>query len=55
MTLAPIDVRLVEPRLLTPEEIAWLAAYHARVRETLTPLLDAPTREWLMTATTLLE
>ncbi len=54
LTLAPIDVRLVEPRLLAPEEIAWLAAYHARVRETLTPLLDAPTREWLMTATTVL-
>jgi Xaa-Pro aminopeptidase len=54
LTLAPIDVRLVEPRLLAPEEIAWLAAYHARVRETLTPLLDAPTRDWLITATTLL-
>ena len=45
LTLAPIDVRLVEPRLLAAEEIAWLAAYHARVRETLAPLLDAPTRE----------
>jgi Xaa-Pro aminopeptidase len=54
LTLAPIDVRLVEPRLLAPEELAWLAAYHARLRETLTPLLDAPTRDWLMTATTLL-
>jgi Xaa-Pro aminopeptidase len=54
LTLAPIDVRLVEPRLLAPEEIAWLAAYHAHVRETLTPLLDAPTRDWLITATTLL-
>jgi Xaa-Pro aminopeptidase len=54
LTLAPIDVRLIEPRLLAPEEIAWLAAYHARVRETLAPLVDAPTRDWLMTATMLL-
>jgi Xaa-Pro aminopeptidase len=52
LTLAPIDARLVEPRLLTADEIAWLAAYHARVRETLAPLLDAPTRDWLTTATT---
>jgi len=51
LTLAPIDVRLVEPGLLTAEEIAWLAGYHARVRETLAPLLDAPTREWLIKAT----
>jgi Xaa-Pro aminopeptidase len=54
LTLAPIDVRLIEPRLLAPEEIAWLAAYHARVRETLAPLVDASTRDWLLTATTLL-
>ncbi len=51
LTLAPIDARLVEPALLTDEEIAWLDAYHARVRETLAPLVDAPTREWLIAAT----
>src|SRR5579863_2082220 len=54
LTLAPIDARLIEPGLLTPEEIAWLAAYHRRVRETLAPLLDAPTRDWLTAATTAL-
>jgi Xaa-Pro aminopeptidase len=51
LTLAPIDRRLIEPRLLTAEEIAWLDAYHARVRETLTPLVDAETRAWLNEAT----
>ncbi len=51
VTLAPIDVDLVEPALLTPDERAWLNAYHARVRETLTPLVDAATAEWLKTAT----
>ncbi|HEY5347316.1 MAG TPA: aminopeptidase P family protein, partial [Rhizomicrobium sp.] len=37
ITLAPIDLNLVEPSLLSAEERAWLNAYHARVRETLTP------------------
>ncbi len=51
LTLAPIDRHLVAPALLTAEEIAWLDAYHARVRETLTPLLDAATAGWLAAAT----
>ena len=37
--------------LLTPEEIAWLNAYHAQVRRTLSPLVDAKTRKWLREAT----
>ena len=41
LTLAPIDLRLIEPKLLAPEEIAWLNAYHARVRAALSPHLDA--------------
>ena len=44
ITLAPIDVDLVEPKLLTAEERDWLNAYHARVRETLTPLVDDETQ-----------
>jgi Xaa-Pro aminopeptidase len=51
ITLAPIDVDLVEPKLLTAEERDWLNAYHARVRETLSPLVDAETRSWLEHAT----
>jgi Xaa-Pro aminopeptidase len=51
LTLAPIDRRLIEPALMTPEEIAWLDAYHARVRETLWPLVDGDTRAWLEQAT----
>ena len=35
ITLAPIDLNLVEPSLLTEGERAWLNAYHARVRETI--------------------
>ena len=51
LTLAPIDRRLVIAELLTPEEAAWLDRYHARVGETLAPLLDADTRAWLAAAT----
>jgi Xaa-Pro aminopeptidase len=51
ITLAPIDINLVEPKLLSVDEIAWLNAYHARVRKALTPLVDAPTKKWLAKAT----
>jgi Xaa-Pro aminopeptidase len=50
LTLAPIDRRLVEPALLTHEDAAWLDFYHERVRDTLAPLVDAQTREWLIGA-----
>jgi Xaa-Pro aminopeptidase len=51
LTLAPIDTRLVEPAMMTVDEIAWLDGYHARVREVLAPIVNAPTREWLIAAT----
>jgi Xaa-Pro aminopeptidase len=51
LTLAPIDLALVEPRLMGADEIVWLDAYHARVRKTLSPLVDAPTHRWLAQAT----
>ena len=51
ISLAPIDLRLVEPKLLEREEIAWLDAYHARVRQEIGPLVDRETRGWLKEAT----
>jgi Xaa-Pro aminopeptidase len=51
ITLAPIDLNLVEPGLLTDGERIWLNAYHARVLESLRPLLDEETRAWLEQAT----
>jgi Xaa-Pro aminopeptidase len=47
LTLAPIDRRLVELSVMTPEEIAWLDSYHTRVVDSLAPLVDEPTRAWL--------
>jgi Xaa-Pro aminopeptidase len=51
LTLAPIDRTLVDPSLLDDDEIAWLDAYHAHVREVLTPLVDPNTAAWLAEAT----
>jgi Xaa-Pro aminopeptidase len=51
LTLAPIDLRLVEPALLTAAERAWLDAYHARVREAILPKVDRDTAAWLTEAT----
>ncbi len=51
LTLAPIDRNLIEPSLLDDEEIDWLDDYHARVRDTLTPLVDPETAQWLAEAT----
>ncbi len=51
LTLAPIDLSLIEAKLLEPEEIAWLNAYHARVRKALSPHLEPKARKWLARAT----
>ncbi len=51
LTLAPIDLRLVDGALLTEAERSWLDAYHVRVREELLPLVDDASRPWLEAAT----
>jgi Xaa-Pro aminopeptidase len=53
ITMAPIDLNLVEPAMLTEVEKAWLNAYHETVRTALSPTLadDVPTRGWLEQAT----
>ncbi len=51
LTLAPIDLALVDARLMRSDEIAWLNAYHARVRALLAPKLDPATAKWLKGAT----
>jgi Xaa-Pro aminopeptidase len=51
LTLAPIDRRLIDTRMLTAKERNWVDSYHAHAQEVLGPLLDAPTRAWLDAAT----
>ena len=47
LTLAPFDRRLIEPALLSPGELAWLNAYHARVADEVDTGSDAELRAWL--------
>jgi len=51
LTLAPIDRHLIALDLMTPDEIAWLDAYHARVATTLSPLVGAQAKQWLADVT----
>jgi Xaa-Pro aminopeptidase len=51
LTLAPIDLSLIDAKLLDAEEVAWLNAYHARVRKVLSPLVEPAVRRWLAAAT----
>ena len=47
LTLCPIDTRLLDRSLLRADELAWLNAYHATVRERLAPRLSGDARAWL--------
>lgn len=51
LTLAPIDRRLIDVAMLSKDELAWLNAYHARVRAEVGPALDEATKAWLDQAT----
>lgn len=51
ITLAPFDRKLIDASLLNEEERQWVNDYHARVHETLSPLLDEVHKAWLKTAT----
>lgn len=37
LTLVPIDRQLMEPALLTPQEITWVNTYHQRVHDEIAP------------------
>jgi Xaa-Pro aminopeptidase len=51
LTLAPIDRNLIDTSLLNDDETSWLDAYHKRVCETLTPLVEPETARWLAEVT----
>jgi Xaa-Pro aminopeptidase len=51
LTLAPIDRRLIDLKMLDVEELSWLNDYHARVRREVRPHVDQATRTWLDAAT----
>jgi Xaa-Pro aminopeptidase len=47
LTLCPIDARCIERALLSDDELRWLNAYHATVRERLAPRVSGDARAWL--------
>ncbi len=51
LTLCPIDIKLVDKKLMSSEEIDYLNKYHVRVRKTLTPFLSSAEAGWLTRAT----
>ena len=50
LTFVPIDKRLILREMLSPDEIAWLDAYHAEVLEKLHPLVSDAAKPWLEAA-----
>lgn len=50
LTWAPIDRHLIDVTLLTPDELKWLNAYHARVEKELAPMVQSDSLEWLKNA-----
>jgi Xaa-Pro aminopeptidase len=51
LTLVPFDLRLVDSSLLTEDERNWLNDYHARVSQTIAPLLGTEDQHWLEQST----
>jgi Xaa-Pro aminopeptidase len=51
LTLCPIDTRCLDFSLLRPDEVAWLNAYHATVRERLAPRVSGDALAWLLQRT----
>ncbi len=50
LTFAPIDRTLVEPSLLSVDDVAWWNAYHAKVEAILAPQLSGEALVWLKAA-----
>ncbi len=51
LTFSPIDRKLIDPELMTRDELQWLNDYHAQVYAMYADDLDDDHREWLQNAT----
>jgi|AP95_1055475.scaffolds.fasta_scaffold01059_8 Xaa-Pro aminopeptidase len=51
LTLAPIDLTLIDNNLLNQGELDWIDGYHEKVRKALSPMLDEETKKWLIETT----
>ena len=50
LTHVPLDRRLIEMTLLSPQEKDWIDRYHADTLELIGPLVDGAALEWLKAA-----
>ncbi len=50
LTFAPIDRHLVDPALLTEQELKWLNSYHTKTLEIVGPQLEGDAKSWLENA-----
>jgi len=48
---APYQSKLIDLKLLSPEEINWVNSYHSTCRDILAPYLDEVEKGWLKKAT----
>ncbi|QCD90997.1 aminopeptidase P1 [Vigna unguiculata] len=51
ITWAPYQSKLIDLKLLSPEEINWVNSYHSTCRDILAPYLDEVEKGWLKKAT----
>ncbi|KAK7367443.1 hypothetical protein VNO80_09455 [Phaseolus coccineus] len=51
ITWAPYQAKLIDLKLLSPDEINWLNSYHSTCRDILAPYLDEVESAWLKKAT----
>lgn len=51
ITMAPIQIKLMDQDLLTNEEITWLNTFHQRIREKTRSLLSDEVYQWLLRET----
>lgn len=50
LTFAPIDRKLIAVEMLTPDERAYVDAYHAETLAKVGPLIDGEALDWLKRA-----
>lgn len=55
LTLFPLDHKSIDATLLSPEEKAWVNAYHEKVFQILSPKLTKEEAAWLKTKTSFIE
>lgn len=53
LTLVPISTKMMDVELMTPQDVAWVDAYHAEVWEKVSPRLEGQkdVLAWLQTHT----